>query len=129
MEVAVLDVQVSRAHRLRSETVEQRNLRPGRNAQVRVLQTLLLLRRLRDHFYPMGMKDADVRSVAVEHLEAEHEVFPLVTVADEEGLGGAVVLPVEVELLHLLVGVADANEGAQLAAVLRLPLGYHLLTF
>ena len=118
MEVAVLDVQVSRAHRLRSETVEQRNLRPGRNAQVRVFQALLLLRRLRDHFYPVGMKDADVRPVAVEHLEAEHEVFPLVTVADEEGLGGAVVLPVEVQLLHLLVGVADADEGAQLAAML-----------
>ena len=129
MEVAVLDVQVSRAHRLRSESVEQRNLRPGRDAQVRVLQTLFFLRRLRDHFYPVGMKDANVCSVSIEHLEAEHEVFPLVTVADEEGLGGAVVFAVEVELLHLLVRVADANECAQLAAVLRLTMRHHLLSF
>ena len=38
------------------------------------------------------MKDADVAAVAVEHLEGQLKVFPLVTVADEEGLGGAVVL-------------------------------------
>ena len=38
-------------------------------------------------------------------------------VGDEEGLGGAVVLPVEVELLHVLVRVADPYEGAHLGAL------------
>ena len=38
------------------------------------------------------MEHADVRAVAVEHLEGEHEVFPLVRVGDEECFGGAVVL-------------------------------------
>ena len=67
------------------------------------------------------MKDADVAAVAVEHLEGQLEMLPLITVTDEEGLGGTVVPPVEVELLHVQVRVADPDEGAQLAALLRLP--------
>ena len=66
------------------------------------------------------MKDADVAAVAVEHLEGQLEMLPLITVTDEEGLGGTVVPPVEVELLHVQVRVADPDEGAQLAALLRL---------
>ena len=57
-----------------------------------VLETLLLLRRLRDHFDAFAVEHADVGSVAVEHLEREHEVLPLVRVADEQRLGRAVVL-------------------------------------
>ena len=46
------------------------------------------------------MEYADVHAVSVEHLCAEHEVFPLVRVGDEQGFGGAVVLgtPSSVEL-------------------------------
>ena len=46
-------------------------------------------------------------------------MLPLVAVGDEEGFRGAVVLSIQVQLLHLLVGVADADEGAQLRVVLR----------
>ena len=48
------------------------------------------------------MEHPDVSAVAIEHLEREQEVFSLVTVRDEEGLGCAVVLPVQVQLLHIL---------------------------
>ena len=67
------------------------------------------------------MKDSDVAAVAVEHLEGQLEVFPLITVTDEEGLGRAVVPPVQGELLHVQVRVANPDESAQLAALLRLP--------
>ena len=40
------------------------------------------------------MKDANVFDVSVEHFQRQHEVFPLVRVGDEQGLGGAVVLEV-----------------------------------
>ena len=36
-------------------------------------------------------------------------------------------LPVQVQLLHLLVAVADADEGTELSALLRLALPLHLL--
>ena len=48
-----------------------------------VLETLLLLRRLGDHFYAFAVEHADVGSIAVEHLERQHEMLPLVRVADE----------------------------------------------
>ena len=48
------------------------------------------------------------------YLEVECEVFPLVCVGDVEGLGGAVLLGAEVELLHVLLGGADTDEGTQL---------------
>ena len=38
------------------------------------------------------MEDADVLAVAVEHLDGQHEVLPLVRVGDVKRLGGAVVL-------------------------------------
>lgn len=38
------------------------------------------------------MKDSDICSVSVEHLEGEEEMLPLVAVGDEQGLGGAIVL-------------------------------------
>ena len=44
----------------------------------------------------------------------ECEVFPLVCVGDVEGLGGAVLLGAEVELLHVLLGGANTDEGTQL---------------
>lgn len=43
-----------------------------------VLETLLLLRRLGDHFDAFAVEHADVGSIAVEHLEREHEMLPLV---------------------------------------------------
>ena len=73
------------------------------------------------------MEDPDVGAVPVEHLQREHEVLPLVRVRYEERLRGAVVLPIEVELLHVLVRVADADEGAELRTLLRFSCPLHLL--
>ena len=58
----------------------------------RVLKALLLLAGLGDHFDFLGVEDADVGAVSVEHLQVEHEVLALVRVGDEQGLGRAVVL-------------------------------------
>ena len=58
----------------------------------RVLKALLLLAGLGDHFDFLGVEDADVGAVSVEHLQVEHEVLALVRVGDEQGLGSAVVL-------------------------------------
>ena len=57
-----------------------------------IFETLFLFWGFWDHFYPLGMKDSDVGSVSVEHLEWEEEMLPLVAVGDEQGLGGAIVL-------------------------------------
>ena len=48
------------------------------------------------------MEDPNVGPIAIEHLEGEKEVFPLVAVRDEKGFGGAVVFSVQVKLLHIL---------------------------
>lgn len=67
-------------------------------------------------------------AVPIEHLDGQHEVFSLVRVGYVKGLGGTVLLAVvEVELLHVLVGVADADEGAQLRRLLGLSLAQHAL--
>ena len=58
---------------------------------------MLLLRRLGDHFDAFAVEHADVGPIAVEHLEREHEMLPLVRVTDEEGLCRAVMLK---ELAH-----------------------------
>ena len=68
VEVPVLHMEVASADCLGAQPVEQRHLRPGRDAEVSVLQTLLLLRRLRDHFDALRMEDADVTSISVEHF-------------------------------------------------------------
>lgn len=66
--------------------------------------------------------------VSIEHLHGQHEVFPLIGVRYVQGLSGAVLLAiVKVQLLHVLVGVADANEGAQLGRLLCLTLTQHAL--
>lgn len=113
--MSVLNVEVARRHRLRAEAVEQRDLRAAGDAQVGVLQRLLLLRWLRDDFDALGVKHADVVPAAVEHLHAQHEMLALVGVGDEQRFGRAVLLAVvEVELLHVVVRVADSDEGTKL---------------
>lgn len=65
---------------------------------------------------------------AIEHLYAQHKVLSLVGVGDEEGLGGAVLLAVvEVELLHVVVRVADPDEGTELRRLLAFAFADHLL--
>lgn len=59
---------------------------------VSIFEALLLLGRLRDDFYSARMKHSDIGPCAPKHRHGEHEVLPLVAVADEECLGGAVVL-------------------------------------
>lgn len=67
-------------------------------------------------------------STSVEHLYAQHKVFPLVGVGDEESFGSAILFSiVEVQLLHVVVGIADANEGAQLRGLFTFTFSYHLL--
>jgi len=92
-----------------------------------ILERLLLLGWLRDDFDAFAVENADVVSVAVEHFHREHKVLALVRVGDEKRLGRAVLLAVEVELLHVLVRVADADERAQLRALLGLAVLQHLL--
>lgn len=67
-------------------------------------------------------------TIPIEHLDGQHKVFSFVGVRYVEGLSGAVLLAiVEVKLLHVLVGVADADEGTQLRGLLRLTLAQHAL--
>ena len=60
------------------------------------------------------MEHANFVSIGVEHFEGEHEVFSLITIRYEEGLGRAVVATVEVQLLHLLVRVSNSNKSTEL---------------
>ena len=80
------------------------------------------------------MEDANVLAVAVKHFHRKHKVFAFVRIGDEKGLCGAITLSrrkklkrlqqwgeemktyfaVEVELLHILIRVADTDESAQL---------------
>ena len=53
------------------------------------------------------MEDSNICAVAIEHLQGEEKVLPLVTVRDEEGFGSAVVLPIQVQLLHVLQSLFD----------------------
>lgn len=67
-------------------------------------------------------------SAAVEHLHRQHEVFPLVRVRNVKCLGGAILFAVvQIELLHVLVGVADTNKGAKLRGLFGLAVPEHLL--
>ena len=56
------------------------------------------------------MEDPNIRPVAIEHLQGEEKVLPLVTVRDEEGFSSAVVLPIQVQLLHVLESLFDDME-------------------
>jgi hypothetical protein len=61
---------------------------------ISVLQRLLLLGWLGNHFDPLWVEQTDVCSTAVEHLYGQHEMFPLVWVWDEQRLCCAVVLKI-----------------------------------
>lgn len=127
VEVPVLDVQITGGDRLRAEPVEQRDFGTGRDAQVGVLERLFLFGGFRDDFDSFAVEHADVVSGAVEHFYGEHEVFALVRVGYVEGFRGAVLLAVvEVELLHVLVRVADADEGAELGGLFGFAFAEHL---
>ena len=57
-----------------------------------VFERLLLLGRFGDDFDAFAVEDADVLAVAVEHLDRQHEVLPLVRVGDEQRFGSTVTL-------------------------------------
>lgn len=59
---------------------------------VSVFQGLLLFGGLGDDFDPLAEEDADVRAVAVEHLDRQHEVLSLVGVGYVQGFGCAIIL-------------------------------------
>lgn len=128
VEIAVLHVKIARADCLRSQSIEKCHLRAAGDAQVCVLQGLLLLGRLRDHLDTLALKHADVVAAAVEHFHREHKVLALVRVGDVESLCRAVLLAVvQIQLLHILIRIADADESAQLGTLLALALAQHLL--
>ena len=56
------------------------------------------------------MEDSNICAVAIEHLQGEEKVLSLVTVRYEEGFGSAVVLPIQVQLLHVLESLFDDME-------------------
>lgn len=127
VKVPVLDVQIARGHRLRAQPVEEGHLRPAGDAQVGVLQRLLLLGRLRNNFDALAVEHADVVSRPVEHLHRQHEVLPLVGVGYVQSFGGAVLFAVvEVQLLHVVVGVPYADEGAELGRLIGVSVPEHL---
>jgi len=122
VEIALFNVQVPRAHRLRPQPVEERHLRPARDTQVRVLQRLFLLRRFRYDLDPLAVERADVVADVVKHPDHQHEVLPFVRVRDEQRFGGAILLSVvQVQRLQLLIGAADTDERAHLRVGLRHP--------
>lgn len=128
MKMSVLHMQIPSRDRLRPQPIEKRHFGTARDAQIRVLQRLLLLGRLRYHLDSLAVEHADVVPGPVKHLHRQHKVFPLVRVGYEQRLGRTVLLPVvQVQLLHVLVRVADADERAQLRRLLRLALAQHLL--
>jgi len=115
VKVALLHVQVPSAHRLRPEPVEQRHFRAAGDAQIRVLQRLLLLRRFRYHLDALAVERADVVADVIEHSHHQHEVLPFVRVRDEQRFRGAILFAVvEVQRLQLLVGAPDTDERAHL---------------
>lgn len=64
----------------------------------------------------------------VEHFNREHKVFSFIRIRNIQSLGGTILLAiVQVQLLHVLIGVADADEGAQLRGLLCLAFAQHLL--
>ncbi len=65
------------------------------------------------------MEDPNISAVAVEHFQRQHKVFSLVRIRDEQCFGSAVMFAIEVELLHVLIGVSDADEGTQLGVLFR----------
>ena len=84
-----------------------------------VLEALFFLGGLGDHFDTFTMEDANISAIAVEHFERQHKVFSLVRIRDEQCFGSAIVFAIEVELLHVLIGISDADEGTQLGALFR----------
>lgn len=58
---------------------------------------MLLFGGLGDDFDPLAEEDADVRAVAVEHLDRQHEVLSLVRVGYVQGFGCAIILNEEAE--------------------------------
>jgi len=78
MEITILHVKITRADRLRAQSIEKRHFRATGDAQVRVLQGLLLLGRLRDHLDTLAKEHANVVPATVEHLDGEHKVLALV---------------------------------------------------
>lgn len=67
-------------------------------------------------------------AIAVEHFHRQHKVFALIGIGDEQRFGGAILFAVvQVQLLHILVGVADPDEGAQLRITFGDALAQHVL--
>lgn len=83
MKVAVFDVKVSSWDGLRAESIEEGNFGAAGDAQIGIFQRLLFLWRLWDNFDSFRVEHADIVSTSVEHLYAQHKVFPFVGVGYE----------------------------------------------
>lgn len=120
VKIVIVHVQVTRADRLRTKSVEEGHFGPAGDAHcpaiiskkenvshhalrtsqkkikggltVGIFQRLLLFGRLRNDFDPLAVEHADILAVAVEHFHRQHEMFALVRVGDEERLGRAITL-------------------------------------
>lgn len=127
VKMSILYMQVTRRHRLRAQSIEQRHIGAARYAQIGIFQRLLLLRWFRYDFNAFRIEHADVVTIAVEHFHREHKMLTLIGIGNEQRLGRAILFAIQIELLHILIRTADANEGAQLSAMLTLTLLQHLL--
>lgn len=74
------------------------------------------------------MKHADIVSIAIEQFHRQHEMFSFVGVGNEQRFGRTVLLAiVQVQLLHVLIRIADADKRAQLGSLLRFAVAMHFL--
>lgn len=127
MKVSVLHMQIAGRDSLGAQAIEERHIGAAGYAQVGILERLLLLGRLRDDLNALRVEHANVVAIAIEHFHRQHEMLPFVRVGYEERLGRTVLFAIEIQLLHVLVTAADANECAQLCPLLALALLQHLL--
>ena len=107
VEVPVLHMEVASADCLGAQPVEQRHLRPGRDAHwsgaathltslrvltVGVLDALFLLAGFGDDLNAAREEGAKIVAVRVEQLQRQTEVLPLIAVRYEQSFGRAVLL-------------------------------------
>lgn len=115
MEMSIFHMQIARRHRLRSQSIEKCYVRSTGYAEVGIFQRLLLLRRLRNHLYPLRVEQSDVVAIAIEHFHRQHEVLPFVRIRNEQRFRRTILFAiVQVQLLHIVLRITDANECTQL---------------
>ena len=73
------------------------------------------------------MEHTDIMSATIKHFHRKHKMLPLIRVRNVKCLCRAILFTiVQVELLHVLVGITDSDKRAQLGGLLALSFSKHL---